>query len=117
VQALGLLVLVTTHAAVGVIAFVALFGLGFGAITPARAALVADLYGRTNFGSINGVLALFVTGARALAPVTAGLLYSAFGRYEPVFWLLIVTSIGAAGAVLMIDREQPNTPFVPQHLR
>jgi MFS family permease len=117
VQALGLLVLVTTHAAVGVIAFVALFGLGFGAITPARAALVADLYGRTNFGSINGVLALFVTGARALAPVTAGLLYSAFGRYEPVFWLLIVTSIGAAGAVLMIDREQPNTPFVPQRLR
>ena len=71
-------------------------------ITSARSALVAELYGRANYGSISGVLALFVTGARALAPVAAGLLYGAFGGYGPVFWLLIVIAALASGAVLLI---------------
>ncbi len=102
VQTLGMIVLVTTNSTAGVIGFVVLFGLGFGAITPARAALVAELYGRANYGSISGVLALFVTGARALAPVAAGLLYGAFGGYGPVFWLLIVIAALASGAVLLI---------------
>ncbi|MEZ4571785.1 MAG: MFS transporter [Thermomicrobiales bacterium] len=41
--ALGLLLM--THSRLGVILFVILFGAGFGAITPARAALVAEGYG------------------------------------------------------------------------
>ena len=102
VQTVGLIVLVTTSSTAGVFGFVVLFGLGFGAITPARAALVAELYGRANYGSISGLLALFVTGARALAPVAAGLLYGAFGGYGPVFWLLIGIAALASGAVLLI---------------
>ena len=102
VQTVGLIVLVTTNSTAGVFGFVVLFGLGFGAITPARAALVAELYGRANYGSISGLLALFVTGARALAPVAAGLLYGAFGGYGPVFWLLIGIAALASGAVLLI---------------
>lgn len=103
VQALGILVLVLTGTTAGVFAFVILFGIGFGAITPARAALVAELYGRANYGSISGMLALFVTGARALAPVTAGLLYGLFGRYEPVFWIVITIALLATGAIVLID--------------
>ncbi|MGN6564585.1 MAG: MFS transporter [Thermomicrobiales bacterium] len=106
-QALGMLVLVAWQSTAGVFAFVVLFGLGFGAITPARAALVAELYGARHYGSINGVLALFVTGARALAPVTAGVLYGAFGHYEPVFWILIAVALAATLAVLRIDRDAP----------
>lgn len=102
-QALAMAVLLTVSSRGGVIAFVILFGLGFGAITPARAALVAELYGRANYGSISGVLALFVTAARALAPISAGLLYTAFGRYEPVFWLLVLIAILATGTVLLVD--------------
>jgi MFS family permease len=102
-QALGIIALVLTGSTVGVAAFVILFGIGFGAITPARAALVAELYGRANYGSISGVLAFFVTGARALAPVTAGLLYGWFGRYEPVFWIVIVVALLASGAIILID--------------
>ncbi len=89
------------------IAFVVLFGIGFGAITPARAALVAEMYGPREYGTISGVLALFVTGARAAAPVSAGLLYTLFGRYEPVFWILIVISILGMGAILLIERDLP----------
>lgn len=101
-QAIGLVVLVTVPSTTGVAVFVALFGIGFGAITPARAALVAELYGRANYGSISGVLALFVTGARALAPVAVGALAAFLGHYEPVFWLLSVLAFLATGAVLLV---------------
>ncbi len=106
-QTIGLIVLVTVRSTAGVITFVVLFGIGFGAITPARAALVAEMYGPREYGSISGVLALFVTGARAIAPVSVGLLYTLFGRYEPVFWLLIAVSTLATGAVLCIERGIP----------
>jgi len=106
-QTAGLVVLVTTASTAGVIVFVVLFGIGFGAITPARAALVAEMYGPREYGTISGVLALFVTGARAVAPVSAGLLYTLFGRYEPVFWILIVISILGMGAILLIERGLP----------
>lgn len=111
-QTVGLIVLVTTASTAGVIVFVVLFGIGFGAITPARAALVAEMYGPREYGTISGVLALFVTGARAAAPVSAGLLYTFFGRYEPVFWILIVVSTLGMGAVLLIERDLPE-PAVP----
>jgi MFS family permease len=79
--------------------FVALFGAGFGAITPARAALVAELYGRARYGSVSGVLALVLALARAAAPVGASLLYAAWGGYESSR-LLAALSLIAAGAVL-----------------
>ncbi len=107
-QTAGLIVLVTVHTAAGVIGFVILFGIGFGAITPARAALVAEMYGPREYATISGVLALFVTGARALAPVSAGILYTAFGRYDPVFWIIIAVSVLAIAATLMIDRGLPD---------
>jgi MFS family permease len=106
-QTVGLIVLVTVQSMAGVIVFVVLFGIGFGAITPARAALVAEMYGPGEYGTISGVLALFVTGARAIAPVSVGLLYTLFGRYEPVFWMLIALSTLATGAVLCIERGIP----------
>jgi MFS family permease len=108
-QTVGLVVLVTAPSTAGVVVFVVLFGLGFGAITPARGALVAEMYGATQYGSINGVLAFFVTGASALAPVSAGLLYAAFGRYQPVFWMLIVISALATGAILLIGDDLPES--------
>jgi MFS family permease len=106
-QTAGLVVLLLAQSAAGVVAFVILFGIGFGAITPARAALVAEMYGPREYATISGVLALFVTGARALAPVSAGILYTAFGRYEPVFWIIVGVSILSIAATLMIDRGLP----------
>jgi len=111
-QTVACIVLVTTRSALGVVVFVVLFGIGFGAVTPARGALVAEMYGATQYGSINGVLAFFITGASALAPVSAGILYTFFGRYEPVFWMLIVLSALGMGAILLIERDLPESAIV-----
>ena len=86
----------------GVFCFVVLFGAGFGAITPARAALIADCYGSEYYASINSVASLFVTGARAIAPVGAGVISDLFGAYPPVFWVLAGFSVVATGVILLM---------------
>ncbi len=104
-QALALLVLLLVHSSAGVIGFVVLFGAGFGAVTPARAALVAEFYGPASYGSISGVLAFFLTGARGIAPVGAGILYDATGSYTAMLWGLTAASAVAAVAVLIAERS------------
>jgi len=104
-QCVALLVLLLWHGEGGIWAFVVLFGAGFGAVTPARAALAAEYYGPANYGAISGLIAFFLTGARALAPVGAGLIYDAAGGYEIVFWSLVVLSAISAVAVLLAERS------------
>lgn len=106
-QTVALAVLVLWRGTAGVLAFVVLFGAGFGAITPARAALVAEYYGPDAFGSINGVVALFVTAARAVGPVGVGAVYDRIGSYTPLWWALAVVSVLSAGAILMAEIRAP----------
>lgn len=101
-QAIALPVLLLIPGVLGVFGFVALFGASFGAITPARAALVADYYGSKYYARINSVLGLFITGARAIAPVGAGLFYELLGSYSLIFWALAGLSALAAGALLLV---------------
>lgn len=103
-QALALVVLLTVESTAGVFLYVFLFGAGFGAVTPMRAALVAEFYGATHYGSISGILALFITIARALGPVSVGLAFDRFGDYGVPFWLLVGVSLAAAGAILLAER-------------
>jgi len=108
-QTVALVVLLTVHSRAGVLAFVVLFGAGFGAITPARAALLADFYGPAHYGRISSVLSLFLTGSRALAPVGAGLLYTLNGGYSPALWALTIGSALGTVAVLFAD-HRPDKP-------
>ena len=98
-QTLALLLLVIVPSAAGALAFAALFGAANGAITLARPALLAEYYGPAQYGSISGVLALFLAGAQALAPIGAGALYAGFGSYEPVIWILAAISLVSVAAV------------------
>jgi MFS family permease len=105
-QAIGLVILVLIPTATGVFVFVALFGTAYGATTLARPALLAECYGSAQYGSISGILALFLAGARAVAPVGVGALYVGFGSYEPVVWILAAISVAAAGAVLLAETSR-----------
>ncbi len=103
-QAIGVAVLMewATHA--GIIVAVILFGTGRGVVTLMRPQLVGDLYGRAHFGAINGTLAMALQGASALAPISAGLIVSAFGGYTHLLWLMGALSLGAAGVMLALGR-------------
>lgn len=99
-SALGLGILRGTGGAYGVWTFVALFGAGFGAITPARAALLAEFYGREHYASISGVLALVVALAGAAAPIGFSALHRAARGYDMVLWALLIISLLSGTAVL-----------------
>ncbi|HEU5433620.1 MAG TPA: MFS transporter, partial [Thermomicrobiales bacterium] len=103
-QAVALLVLLLSDAAVGVVAAVLLLGAGRGAVTLLRPGIVADRYGMAHFGAINGALAFFLVGAQALAPFGAGIVATWCGRYEPVLWGLAGVALVAAGAMLGMSR-------------
>ena len=106
-QVAGLLVLLASDSEAGVWLFVLLFGMG-GAVTPARAALLADFYGPAEYGAISGVMAFLLTLARAIAPLGASLLHDAAGGYDAVFAALAVFCALAAVAVVIADRRVPH---------
>ncbi len=104
-SAVALLTLLVSHAAPAVWVFVVLFGAGFGAITPARAALIADAFGAASYAEISGVLAFVLSLARAVAPVGASVLYDVserfpVARYDAVLLMLVCLGAGSVAAVL-----------------
>jgi sugar phosphate permease len=102
-----LLLLTDGHAAgatAAVITFVVVFGLGFGLPELLRATLVGDFYGTRAYASINGVLGLFVTGARAAAPFAAGALRTFTGSYTLAIAAAGLCVCASAGALLAAHR-------------
>jgi fucose permease len=95
-QSIALVALIIIPGEWGVWACVVLFGLSFGAITPARAALFADRYGVLVYGAISGVLALVLTMARAVVPIGVEIARPVFGDYAPIYLVMgIVTTLGS----------------------
>ena len=106
-QTLGLLALWWVPGSLGLTAFVLLFGLGFGAITPARAALVVETFGPAWYGTISGRMWLIGTAARAVAPVALGWLVDVGFGYGATLAPLAALTAVAAAAVLMAGRCTP----------
>jgi predicted MFS family arabinose efflux permease len=112
-QAVALIVLIQSRSAVGVLIFVLPFGAASGAVTLARATAVAEFYGPDHYGSIGGVVGMFVTGARTLAPVGAGAMSAALGGYSPVLWTLTLGSALAAVSMFLAHRLVPPLRAAP----
>lgn len=108
-QAVALAVLAFWPSTAGVWIFIVLFGAGSGAVTPARAALVADVFGAAHYGSIAGGIAAGIALARAAAPAGASIVQR-FGGYGLVFALLAAVTAGAGATVLAVNRRA--TPAV-----
>lgn len=105
-EAFALVVLLAWQDRAGALAAVVVLGAGRGVVTLMRAGLIADFYGRGHYGAIAGALALVLTGARALAPVGAGVAYERAGGYPPVFGALAALSALAAAAMIAVDRRR-----------
>ena len=97
-------------ATVAVAAFIVIFGFGFGLPELLRATLVGEFYGTLRYAGINGVLALFVTGARAAAPFAAGALRTFTGSYTVAFAGAGICVCASAGALLVAHRAHAREP-------
>jgi MFS family permease len=85
--------------------FILLQGAANGMATLARATSLAEIFGTRHYGAIAGAVALGASGARAIGPVGASLLWVGLGSYPAVFWLLAVSLVMAAGALLTVGGE------------
>jgi MFS family permease len=104
VQAVGLGLLASVARMPSIVPIIVLMGAANGMATLARASIVAEIFGRRNYGAISGAMALGANGARAVGPVGASLLLAAFGAYEIVFWLL-ASIVFVAGVAVVFTRE------------
>ncbi len=113
-QGLALVVLMVLPGGVGVWACVVLFGLSFGAITPARAALFADRYGVAIYGALSGILALVLTLARAVMPVLVEMLREWSGAYTSIYiWVGMLSAIGSLGIAFVPSLRQGRHEKLP----
>ena len=104
VQALGLALLASVARLSSLVPIIVLMGAANGMATLARASIVAEIFGRRNYGAISGAMALGSNGARAVGPVGASLLLVATGTYEAVFWIL-ASAVFMAGLAVLFTRE------------
>lgn len=93
-------------ATIAIVAFVALFGLGYGLEALLRGTLVVAYYGVADYASINGVLGAFVIGARTLGPLLAGVAVAALGGYHAVFLAAGLMCAGGGVALVLAERSR-----------
>jgi MFS family permease len=103
-QALAVIpLLADARAVAGLVAFILLFGAGFGVVTLARASLLADYAPAGMYARWAGFQSTMVTVAQVLAPVTGSLLH-AWAGYRAVFITGAVCCAAAAACLFMADR-------------
>jgi MFS family permease len=102
-QAVGVAMLFALPQPAATVAFVLLFGIGFGVLTIARPVLLGEYVPGPVFAAVSGQQALAVQFGRVVAPVAAGALITAFG-YGPGFTLIAGCALVAA--VLLVASER-----------
>ncbi|QFU15938.1 MFS transporter [Microvirga thermotolerans] len=81
--------------------FAGLYGASNGMMTIVRALLPPELFGRENYGAVQGMIAMPVRIAMAATPFAFGALWAWWGSYGPVLAILLALALcSLAGIVL-----------------
>ncbi len=95
-QGFGVVLLLLASSAAWLVAYVVVYGTAFGAVSPLRASLMAQHFGRLAYGAITAVQGMPVAVAAAIGPVVAGWLYDLLGNYQLALWLTALAFLLAA---------------------
>ena len=76
-----------------ILAFAALYGASNGMLTIVRALLPPELFGREDYGAIQGMIAMPVRITMAIAPFAFGALWAWWGNYDAVLILCLVMAV------------------------
>jgi OFA family oxalate/formate antiporter-like MFS transporter len=82
--------------------FLVLLGIGYGGTNAILPALGREYFGRTNFGSIYGLMEGIGTIGAIIGPTLAGWAYDSLGSYQIVWFLLAGLAVVAIASVLTI---------------
>ncbi|MCA0452191.1 MAG: hypothetical protein LCH62_20810, partial [Proteobacteria bacterium] len=93
-------------AAVPLLVFAGIYGIGNGLMTIVRGTIVPELFGPRDYATVNGALALPFNLSRALAPGIAAALWRISGGYDGVsLALLVALSAGFVAIWLVTIRK------------
>jgi MFS family permease len=105
VQASGALVLILAPNAQWLLLYILLYGAAFGALSPLRAQVMADHFGKRAYGTVTGIQGIPLALCQAAGPLIAGWLYDGLHRYDLAFWLCVGSFVVAA--LLLVGLPQP----------
>ncbi len=79
--------------------FLILFSIGYGGNNTLRASVIREFFGRSNFGTIHGlVIGVMMVGSIA-GPPLAGYVFDTWGSYQPIWFVFVGLAIVALFAV------------------
>ncbi len=107
-EAVGLTVLIATESAVGVAAFILVFGYSMGAVVALQPLVVAHCFGPASVATIVGAMTAFSSLFSALGPVFAGFMYDLLGSYTSAF--LVFIGLDCLSLVLALFIRPPRLP-------
>ena len=86
-QAAGVVLLIVAATPALIWLYIAVYGFAFGAVSPLRAAVTGEYFGRLAFGAITAAQGLPAQVLGAVGPLAAGYLYDRQGSYTVALWL------------------------------
>jgi len=104
-EALGVLIFSQISSTWHVIPFLLVFCLGYGGVQPLVLAILADLFGRKNYGIIFGLQQFFRAFIQMTMPILTGWIFDVTGSYWIAFMLFIV--LLTIGIILMLIMRTP----------
>jgi MFS family permease len=100
-QGLGAVLLLQAGSLPWLVAYVLVYGAAFGAVSPLRAAVMAEQFGRRAYGAITALQGVPVALCAGLGPLAAGWLYDRLHSYTWPFWLSTGAFVLAAAGVVL----------------
>jgi len=97
--------------------FAVLYGTGNGVMTIVRGTIPAELYGRANYGVVNGAMAAPVFVSKALGPLAASMAFGILGGYGGVVLALLAVGLLSAAVFAIATRIRRASTFAHQSAR
>ena len=82
------------------IAFLVLYGIGYGGCTALRPSLIREYFGRTNFGTVFGLLMGMNMMGGIIGPPLAGWVYDSWGNYQGIWFAFTLLPVVAMASIL-----------------
>ncbi|CAN5405551.1 MFS transporter [soil metagenome] len=114
-QSLAVVVLLQWQSRPGILTAVVLLGAGRGVVTLMKPNLIADFFGRANYGAISGSMSFFLTFSGALSPVITGFALAFWDGYDTVMWILAGLALLGAIGMLGLRGYRPHLLEVESH--
>jgi MFS family permease len=86
--------------------FLILFGIGYGGLNVMRPALVQEYFGRSNFGTIFGIIIGVSMAGSIGGPAVAGWAYDNWGSYQGMWFLMALVPMAAMVTMLLMSSSR-----------